>query len=103
MEKNKNYQLLNESAAWKEALDKEETITLNQTKFNELMKKRKAQIEKFKSLEKLENGLKFAMFQTEIARSAKDEAFKKKSENWIKNLKRDIYLQEAVNIISEIK
>jgi carboxyl-terminal processing protease len=30
--------MLQESAEWKEALDKEETITLNQTKFNELMK-----------------------------------------------------------------
>jgi carboxyl-terminal processing protease len=35
---NNNYKMLQESAEWKEALDKEETITLNQTKFNELMK-----------------------------------------------------------------
>jgi carboxyl-terminal processing protease len=48
MAKNKNYQLLLESAQWREKLDKEETITLNINKFNEVMKQRKSQIEKFK-------------------------------------------------------
>ena len=102
MAKNTNYQLLLESAQWREQLDKEENITLNINKFNDLMKQRKAQIEKFKLLTKFENGLKFAMFPSEIEREKKDEAFKKKSEMWVKNLKKDIYLQEAMNIISEM-
>jgi len=103
MAKNANYQLLLESAQWREQLDKEETITLNINKFNELMKQRKAQIEKFKSLTKFENGLKFTMFPNEIEREKKDEAFKKKSEMWVKNLKKDTYLQEAMNIITDMK
>lgn len=101
--KNKNYQLLLESAKWRENLDKEESITLNINKFSALMKERKTQIEKFKPLTKFENGLKFTMFPSEIEREKKDEAFKKKSENWINNLKKDMYLQEAMNIISEMK
>jgi len=103
MAKNKNYQLLLESAQWREQLDKEETITLNINKFNELMKQRKAQVEKFKALTKFENGLKFSMYPAEIEREKKDEVFKKKSEMWIKNLKKDTYLQEAMNIIAEMK
>lgn len=103
MAKNTNYQLLLESAKWKEALDKEQTITLNQTKFNELMKSRKAQIKKFESLEKFQNGLKFALYPKDIEREKKDEVFKKKSEVWIKNLQRDLYLQEAINIVSDMK
>ncbi len=100
---NKNYQLQLESAQWKEALDKEETITLNQAKFNELMKTRKAQIKKFEGMEKFKNGLNFSLYKNEIEREKTDEAFKKKTENWMKNLQRDVYLQEAVNIISEMK
>ncbi len=100
---NKTYQLLQESAKWKEALDKETTITLNQTKFNELMKTRKEQIEKFRVLEKYSTGLQFVLNPDEAERQKKDEAFAKKTENWTKNLKRDLYLQEAVNIISEMK
>lgn len=100
--KNKNYQLLIESSKWKEALDKQESITLNQAKFDELMKNRKAQIEKFKVLTQYKNGLRFSLFPEEIERQKKDEVFKKKTENWVKNLQRDIYLEEAVNIISDM-
>ena len=103
MAKNSNYQLLLESAKWREQLDKEESIPLNINKFNDLMKQRKAQIEKFKSLTKFQNGLNFEMYPSEIEREKKDEAFKKKSEMWIKNLKKDTYLQEAMNIVAEMK
>lgn len=100
---NKTYQLIQESSQWKENLDKEESISLNQKKFNEVMKTRKSQIKKFKSLEKFNNGLKFVVNPDEAVREKTDEAFAKKTENWIKNLQRDLYLEEAVNVISEMK
>ncbi|MCC2591148.1 carboxy terminal-processing peptidase [Chryseobacterium sp. MFBS3-17] len=102
MASNANYQLLLESARWKEQLDKEESITVNQTKFFELMKQRKDQIKKFEKLDKFNNGLNFVQFPDEAARMQKDEAFKKKSENWQKRLEKDVYLQEAINIVSEM-
>ena len=100
---NKAYQLVQESAQWKENLDKEESISLNLTKFNEVMKTRKAQIEKFKALDKFNNGLVFTLNPDEMLREKKDEVFAKKSQNWKKNLQRDLYLQEAVIIASQLK
>ena len=86
---NKNYQLLLESAQWKEKLDKEEKVTLNLKEFESLMKARKEQIEKFKSLIKFNNGLNFTLHADEAKRGKTDEVFAKKSENWLKNLTRD--------------
>ena len=103
MSKNSNYQLLLESAQWREKLDKEEKITLNLNKFNKLMKTRKDQIKKFKSLSKYDNKLVFTLHKDEQARGKKDEVFAKKSESWLKNLKRDLFLEETVNVISEMK
>ena len=103
MSKNSNYQLLLESAQWREKLDKEEKITLNLNKFNKLMKSRKDQIKKFKSLSKYDNKLLFTLHKDEQARGKKDEVFAKKSESWLKNLKRDLFLEETVNVISEMK
>ena len=100
---NKTYQLVQESAKWKENLDKEESIPLNITKFNEVMKNRKAQIEKFRVLDKFNNGLTFSLNPDEAIREKKDEAFAKKSQNWTKNLQRDLYLQEAVAIAGYLK
>ena len=68
-----------------------------------LMKDRKELIKKFKSLSKYDNQLKFTLHSDEENRTKKDEAFKQKSESWIKNLRKDIYLKEAINVISEIK
>ncbi len=103
LETNKNYQLIQESAQWKENLDKEETISLQQDKFNEVMKVRKSQIKKFKVLDKFNNGLKFTLNSDEVLREKTDEAFSKKTENWTKNLQRDLYLQEAVNVVASMK
>ena len=103
LQNNKNYQLIQESAQWKEKLDKEESISLKESKFDEVMKKRKAQIEKFKVLDKFNNGLKFTLNPDEMVREKSDEAFTKKTQNWTKNLQRDLYLQEAVNVISGMK
>ncbi len=103
LEENRTYQLIQESAQWKENLNKEETISLNQKKFNELMELRKAQIKKFKGLEKFDNGLKFTLNTDEATREKTDEAFQKKTETWLKNLKRDLYLREAIHVISEMK
>jgi carboxyl-terminal processing protease len=100
---NKNYQLIQESAQWKEKLDKEETIPLNIDKFAAVMKSRKSQIEKFKSLDKFNNGLKFSLNPDEAVREKTDEPFTKKTENWTKNLQRDLYLQEAVSVVGEMK
>lgn len=107
MKNNEKYQLLLESATWKKSLDKETTITLNQKKFFEVMKERKAQIKKYDKLDKIDpendpHSLKFSIYQDEIVREKTDEAFKKKNESWIKNLKKDFYLKEAVNIIADM-
>lgn len=101
--KNKDYQLLLESSEWREKLNKEKSIPLNQTKFTELTKQRKAQIERFKPLDKIDIGAQFTIYPKDVEREKKDEAFKKKTENWIKSLKKDVYLQEAINVISEMK
>ena len=103
LQNNRTYQLVQESAQWKENLDKEESISLNHAKFNEVMKTRKSQIEKFKALDKFNNGLKFTLNPDEVIREKKDEAFAKKSQNWTKNLQRDLYLQEAVAVVREMK
>ncbi len=102
MSVNSNYQLLLESAQWKEKMGKEESITVNQTKFFALMKQRKDEIRKFEKLDKFNNGLVFSIYPQEVQREKTDEVFRKKTENWKKTLSKDVYLEEAVNIISEM-
>lgn len=100
---NTNYQMLQKSAEWKDNLDKEKSITVNEKKFADLMAKRKEDLKQFKSLEKYKNNLNFIVNPDEVVREKADSMFAKKTKAWTKNLGRDFYLDEAVNIVSEMK
>ncbi|MGS0747945.1 carboxy terminal-processing peptidase [Halpernia sp. GG3] len=100
---NANYQLLQKSTEWKDKLDKEKSITLNEKKFMALMDKRKADLKEFKPLEKYDNKLSFILNPDEVLKEKSDTTFAKKTKSWTKNLSRDFYLDEAVNIVSEMK
>jgi len=99
---NEFHQLLLESAKWRQSLRKEDKISLNSKQFFDIMKKRKEEVKKFEVLAEYNNGLKFTQHDDEIERTKTDESFSVRSKNWLKNLNRDVYLREAVNVISEI-
>ncbi|PWN61224.1 carboxy terminal-processing peptidase [Chryseobacterium viscerum] len=101
--KNDNYKLLLEYAQWRENLGKEKTVPLSMQKYSDLMKERKAQDDKFKVLQTLESGLQFTLYPKDIEREKNDAAFKNKSELWVKNLKKDLYLQEAIHIVEDLE
>jgi len=103
IKEDKIYQLLLESAKWRQSLRKEDKISLNRKQFFDLMNERKEEIKKYDTLVKYDNDLKFSQHENEIERMKTDESFSVKSKNWIKNLNRDFYLKEAVNVISEIE
>ncbi|MBE4948721.1 carboxy terminal-processing peptidase [Chryseobacterium culicis] len=103
MAKNDHYKLLLEYAQWRENLGKEKTVPLSMQKYSDLMQQRKVQDDKFKVLKTLESGLKFTMYPKDIEREKSDAAFKTKSEVWVKNLQKDLYLQEAINIVGDLE
>ncbi len=103
MAKNDHYKLLLEYSQWRENLGKEKTVPVSIQKYSDLMKQRKSQDEKFKVLKTLESGLKFTMYPKDIEREKTDAAFKNKSEVWVKNLQKDLYLQEDINIVRDIE
>ncbi|PTT37379.1 tail-specific protease [Chryseobacterium sp. HMWF028] len=101
--KNDNYKLLLEYAQWRENLGKQKTVPLSMQKYSDLMKQRKTEDDKFKVLKTLESGLQFTLYPKDIEREKIDAAFKNKSEIWVKNLKKDLYLQEAIHIVEDIE
>lgn len=103
MRTNRMYQLMQESAQWKEELDKEKSLPLEWNAFFAVMKQRKAKIDSFKPLDRYNNHLKFILHPDEFERRKKDEAFSKKTENWLKSLQKDFYLQDAVLNLEKLK
>ncbi|MEG0696159.1 MAG: carboxy terminal-processing peptidase, partial [Algoriella sp.] len=60
-------------------------------------------VKKFEALDKYKNTFKFTMNQNDQAAIKNDTVLKAKRQNWFKGLQRDFYLNEAVNVLRDIK
>lgn len=100
---NKNYALLQESIKWRGRLDKEEKMSLQKSKYDKDMESRKLMIKKYKPLSKLTTDLNIINTTEDETRIKSDTVFARKNKMWVKNLKRDLFLQESVQILREMK
>lgn len=97
------YGLLQEAAQWGEKINEEKSLTVNGPKFFELMKTRKAQTKKYDQIQKYDNGLKFTQNAADAAKAGQAEESRKKADQWVKDLKKDFYLAETINVLKDIK
>ncbi|WP_300980270.1 carboxy terminal-processing peptidase [Nonlabens sp.] len=100
---NPNFQLLNENAKWLSNQREDNDIPLNLITYTERLDRLEKETEKFESLSDYKNTLDFDMLAYEKALVKTDSALGDKREAWIKNLKKDIYVEEAVNVLKELR
>lgn len=103
IESNANFGLINENAKWIFERKDENVYSLN---INEFKKKNDivdAKVKKYKVISEYDNKLKFNSLPNEIALFEKDTLLKQKRERWHEDLQKDIYVEETLNVISEMK
>lgn len=89
------------SKSLKDEKDKTER-TLNLKKYIAKQEKLEIESEKFDDLLKLENDLSVFALTTDAKESANDSIAKERAEKWYKNLKKDIYLEEAFYVAEDV-
>jgi carboxyl-terminal processing protease len=99
---NKNYNQLMELSKYTGKINKMERLSLNMTKYFAQVKERREKAKQFKAIAKYKNSLKFKLNPEDEAKNGKDEARKKKQDNWIKGLQKDLYLEEAVKVAQDM-
>jgi carboxyl-terminal processing protease len=100
---NPNFKLLDENAKWLSNQREDNDITLNFTAYKERLDRLEKETEKFESLTDYKNTLDFDMLAYEKALVKTDSALGDKREAWIKNLKKDVYVEEAVNVLKDLR
>jgi carboxyl-terminal processing protease len=100
---NPNFKLLDENAKWLSNQREDNDIPLNFIAYTERLDRLEKETEKFESLSDYKNTLDFDMLAYEKALVKTDSALGDKREAWIKNLKKDIYVEEAVNVLKELR
>lgn len=100
---NQHLNLMNESFKFVKSMEDVKEIPLKLVDYRAYRKTREDKIKKFEVLDKYKNTFKFSMNQNDQAAIKNDTVLKAKRQNWFKGLQRDFYLNEAVNVLRDIK
>ncbi|PQB09002.1 tail-specific protease [Polaribacter filamentus] len=98
-----NFQLINEYAKWLKKNQDETSYSLNYKKFFEDSEIKELEAKKFKSVFDYKSNLTFLSPKYEQLLLKADNSLADKRVSWHKNLSKDMYISEALNVISELK
>lgn len=97
------FNLINENAKWLKKNQEDKLIHLQLDAFKKDVKKHDEEAKKFAKIKEYKNNLSFKSTTIEEALKVKDSTLEKKRNTWHKNLKKDIYVEEALRVLSQLK
>lgn len=95
--------LIEENAQWIKSEQEEFEIPLNYNAYKADKEKDKKTSERFKSLTEYDSKLTFTSLKYEQELFTKDSVLREKRDRWHKNLAKDVYVEEAVNVLQDLK
>ena len=99
---NSTYKLINENAAWIDQRNKENTYSLQLDKFKKEQEALEEKAKKYKSISDYDSQLKFNSLPYEQVLMNTDISLKEKRERWHESLEKDIYVEEALNVLGDL-
>lgn len=100
---NPTFKLINENAKWIFERKDEKEISLNLNDFSKEMANANDKIKKFSAISEYKNNFQFKSLPYEVELFKKDSILRQKRERWHEDLQKDIYIEETLNILSEIQ
>ncbi|MEO8252738.1 MAG: carboxy terminal-processing peptidase [Flavobacterium sp.] len=100
---NPQFKLIEENAKWIDSRSKENEYSLNMDKFKKAQNTIEEKAKKFKPIFDYKNDLKFTSLPYEVEQMAKDNTLKEKRNRWHESLAKDIYVEEALNVLDDLQ
>ncbi|MDT0553204.1 carboxy terminal-processing peptidase [Urechidicola vernalis] len=100
---NSQFLLIDENAKWLKEGQDDNTIYLNYDKYKYDLDSRSEEGKRFKKLTEYTTDLTFKSPQYETTLIANDSVLGQKRVAWHKNLSKDIYIEEGLNVLDELK
>lgn len=100
---NERFQLINEYAKWLKKSQDDASFSLNYAHFIKDSEVKEKEVAKFKEIFKFDSKLSFTSPKYELPLLEKDSILSDKRAYWHKNLSKDLYVAEALNVLSELK
>ena len=100
---NQRFQLIEERARLlKEQRDEHRKYPLSLENYEQEYDRREAENEKFKNMYKTENPLLVRNLESEITHIEADDSRKANNEDFLKDVKSDVYIEEVLNIMKDM-
>ncbi len=100
---NEKFKLIEENAKWIDQRNKENVYSLNIDQFKAEQKAIEEKAKKYKSIADYKNSLQFSSLPYEEEAMKTDVSLKEKRERWHESLSKDIYVEEAINVLDDLQ
>lgn len=97
------FNLINRHAKWIKLQRDSNKFPLSLSGYADFVKEKEDQADEFKSISDYKTDLSFNSLPEEINRFEADSTLQKKRERWHKNLAKDIYVEEALHVLNDLK
>ena len=103
MSHNDHLKLIQENAEWIRDQRKDYVFPLSYSEYSEEMDQNEAQARRFNKISEYQSNLTFESLADEIRLFQQDTVLAEKRSRWHENLSSDLYMEEAVNVLEDIK
>ncbi|HEX8017218.1 MAG TPA: carboxy terminal-processing peptidase, partial [Flavobacterium sp.] len=99
---NPQFKLIEDNAKWIDVKNKENTYSLNIKSFKATQEQVESEGKKYKPIADYKNNLVFKSLPYENVEIANDASLKEKREAWHQALAKDVYVEEALNVLDDL-
>lgn len=103
MAANEQLKLIDANAKWVSEMRNRENFSLNYEEYKLDLEQREEESKRFDALSDYETNLSFKSLPYEIKLMEQDTVLKEKRERWHKDLAKDVYVEEALNVLNDLK
>ena len=103
MAKNEQLQLINDNAKWVSERRDASKFPMSYEGYQNQIKNNEKRIEFFEKIDDYKSDLEFSSLPYETKLFEKDSVLSKKRDRWHKSLVQDVYVEEAINVLDDIK
>ena len=100
---NEQLKLIDENAKWINDIRENNNFSLNYGKYKQRLEENEAYAKRFDKIGEYQNNLTFKSLPYELELMVQDTILKEKRERWHKSLSQDVYVDEAINVLQDLK
>lgn len=103
MEISEQLKLIDENAKWIKTIRDRDLFSLNYNEYRNRLELNEEDAKRFEKISEYQTDLTFNSLPYELALMDQDSVLRIKRERWHQNLSKDVYMEEALNVLNDLK